>query len=204
MLVADLHLEKASWFAVGGQLLPPHDSLDTLTRLAGLIARFSPRELYCLGDNFHDAAGAARLEPQAAALLGKVARQVKWHWLIGNHDQAKPTQPMIAPPVGILADALVLDGLVLRHAAENSEQQPELSGHYHPVIRVAGRGRRIARRCFVAGSNRLILPAFGALTGGLDAAHPDIMRLAGPDAQALVPVAGRLLRFGLTAPITAS
>ena len=34
LLVADLHLEKASWFARLGQFLPPYDSHATLSALA--------------------------------------------------------------------------------------------------------------------------------------------------------------------------
>ena len=60
-------------------------------------------------------------------------------------------------------------------------------------------GRQIARRCFVATGTKLILPAFGALTGGLDATHPEIVRAVGREAQALIPIENRLLRFPLAA-----
>ena len=45
----------------------------------------------------------------------------------------------------------------------------------------------------------LILPAFGSLTGGLDAHHPEIVRAVGPGAQALIPLTDRLLRFPIAA-----
>src|SRR6187402_3119085 len=35
LLVADLHLEKASWYARGGQMLPPYDSIARLIALTG-------------------------------------------------------------------------------------------------------------------------------------------------------------------------
>ena len=57
----------------------------------------------------------------------------------------------------------------------------------------------LKRRCFVATPAKLILPAFGSLTGGLDAHHPEILRKVGPRASALVPVTGRLLRFPIAA-----
>jgi uncharacterized protein len=44
----------------------------------------------------------------------------------------------------------------------------------------------------------LILPALGALTGGLDAGHGEIQKAVGPGAMALIPVSDRLLRFPLT------
>ncbi len=61
------------------------------------------------------------------------------------------------------------------------------------------RGRRVARRCFVASPTKLIFPAFGSLTGGLDAHHPEIIRKVGAEAAALVPVRDRLLTFPIAA-----
>ena len=92
-----------------------------------------------------------------------------------------------------------MDGVVLRHEADPHEERPELSGHFHPKLRVRVRGKLVSRRCFVATGTKLVLPAFGALTGGLDAHHPEIVRAVGTRAQALVPVADRLLRFPLAA-----
>ena len=96
-------------------------------------------------------------------------------------------------------DEAEVDGLLMRHEADPAETRPELSGHFHPKLRVSLRGRKVSRRCFVATERKLILPAFGSLTGGLDASHPEIVRAVGPHAQALVPVSDRLLRFPLAA-----
>ena len=94
--------------------------------------------------------------------------------------------------------------MVLRHEADPAEARPELSGHFHPKLRITQRGRLVARRCFVATSRKLILPAFGALTRGLDATHPEIPRAAGGDAEALVVVGERLLRFPIRPEVRAS
>lgn len=194
LIVADLHFEKASWFARFGQMLPPYDSMATLADLEALVAATRARELWCLGDSFHDAEGAARLESQARQLCERLSGQLDWYWIVGNHDAG-----MASPPCGtVLAEADV-DGLLLRHEADPRELRPELSGHFHPKLRVMLKGRHVARRCFVASDSKLILPAFGALTGGLDVRHPEIRRAAGADAQALVPVADRLLRFPIAA-----
>ncbi len=53
----------------------------------------------------------------------------------------------------------------------------EVCGHHHPKASVATRAQTITRPCFVAGPQRLMLPAFGAFTGGLDVRHPAIARL---------------------------
>lgn len=194
LLVADLHLEKASWFATGGQMLPPYDSIATLTDLGTLAATLAAEEIWCLGDSFHDVRGCDRLPERARALLLTLTATVRWTWIVGNHD------PRFADQCGgALVDEAEIDGLILRHEAEPGEARPELSGHFHPKLRVHHRGRLVSRRCFVATASKLILPAFGSLTGGLDAHHPEIIRAVGARAEALVPVQDKLLRFPIAA-----
>lgn len=194
LLVADLHLEKASWFARLGQMLPPYDSIATLTDLTALAAATGVGEIWCLGDSFHDRHGCDRLPAAAREMLMALTAATRWTWITGNHD------PVLADHCGgaIVREALV-DGVVLRHEAHPAETRPELSGHFHPKLRISHRGRQVSRRCFVATETKLILPAFGAMTGGLDVRHPEIVRAVGRDAQALVPVADRLLRFPIAA-----
>lgn len=194
LLVADLHLEKGSWFATKGQMLPPYDTLATLADLEALVAATNAAEIWCLGDSFHDGEGCERLPATARAMLTMLTRMTRWTWITGNHD------PVIADRCGgDLAAEVVVDGLVLRHEADPGEPRPELSGHFHPKLRVNVRGRQVARRCFVASARKLILPAFGALTGGLDPTHPAIVRAMGEPAEALVPIEDRMLRFRLAA-----
>ena len=194
LLVADLHLEKASWFARLGQFLPPYDSHATLTALADEVERSGARRLYCLGDSFHDAFGCDRLPVNARALLTELTSRLDWTWIVGNHD------PGFADHCGgRIEDEVELGQVTLRHEAVASETRPEISGHFHPKLRLHLKGRNVSRRCFVKSSSKIIMPAFGALTGGLDAHHPAILRSVGGDAAALVPVSDRLLRFPLAA-----
>jgi DNA ligase-associated metallophosphoesterase len=194
LLVADLHLEKASWFARGGQMLPPYDSIATLSELATLQTSTQAREIWCLGDSFHDKAGCERLSPEARERLTSLTHSTRWTWITGNHDAG-----LIDHCGGAMAAEAVVDGLVLRHEADPADARPELSGHFHPKLRLRVRGRHVARRCFVASGTKLILPAFGALTGGMDADDPAIVRIVGRPAQALVAVEDRLLQFPLAA-----
>ena len=194
LLVADLHLEKASWFALAGQFLPPYDSHATLTALAAGVERTGARRLYCLGDSFHDRFGCERLPASARELLESLTRKLDWVWIVGNHD------PGFADHCGgRLEEQVELGGIILRHEAVRDDPRPEVSGHFHPKLRVNLRGRSVSRRCFVVSSSKLIMPAFGALTGGLDARHPEILGNVGSNAAALVPVSDRLLRFPLAA-----
>ena len=194
LLVADLHFEKASWYAGTGQMLPPYDSLATLAGLSALVERTRAAEVWCLGDSFHDREGCERLPAAAQARLRALTAATHWTWITGNHD------PVVADHCGgeVVEEAEV-DGLMLRHEADPAEVRPELSGHFHPKLRLTLRGRQVSRRCFVATGTKLILPAFGALTGGLDAHHPEIVRAVGTGAEALVPLDDRLLRFRLAA-----
>jgi uncharacterized protein len=194
LLVADLHLEKASWFARFGQTLPPYDSIATLSALQRDMERSGATRLYCLGDSFHDKFGCDRLPADARALLTSLTKRVDWVWITGNHDAG-----FIDHCGGRIEEEVELDGIVLRHEAIEGDPAPEMSGHFHPKLRLAMKGRSVSRRCFVASATKLILPAYGTLTGGLDAHHPEILRKVGPGASALVPVTDRLLRFPIAA-----
>lgn len=198
LLVADLHLEKASFFAQHGQMLPPYDSRETLGRIADALRETGARRVFCLGDNFHDSAGTLRLEPHAAGMLAALTRATDWVWITGNHD-APINSPGAVHSAGTLAEELEVSGLILRHRTKRGETRPELSGHYHPKLTIAARGRRIARPCAVASESRLILPAFGALTGGMNAADPAILLAMQPARaiDALLPAAGRLVQYPL-------
>lgn len=199
LLVADLHLEKASFYAATGQMLPPYDSRETLERLAALVKQTGARRVYTLGDNFHDAGGPARLEPHAAGMLDALTRALDFVWVTGNHDGEDA-----GDIGGTFVEELELAGMVLRHQAKAGEVRPELSGHFHPRLSVTVNKRHIRRPCAViaendSGAGRMILPAFGSLTGGMNAADPAIVAAMQPARRidAVVPAATRLARFAL-------
>jgi uncharacterized protein len=201
LLVADLHLEKASWHAARGAMLPPYDSRATLERLADIVKACGARRVITLGDNFHDNSGALRLEPFARGMLEGLIRAIDFVWITGNHDEE-----MARNFGGAVANELELGGIVLRHEARPGETRHELSGHYHPKLRITVRNRHIARPCAVLAQqlaprlvDRMILPAFGAFTGGMDASAPEIRSALQPAEmlEALVPAKGRIARFTL-------
>ena len=170
LAVADLHLEKGSSFAARGVLLPPYDSAATLAQLARLVAGYAPRCVVALGDSFHDGEGPARLGDNDREQLRALQRGRDWIWINGNHD------PEPALNVGgAFHSALTIGPLTFRH--EPTGIAGEIAGHLHPVARVAHRGRAVSRRCFAADKTRMVMPAFGAYTGGLnvrDAAFCDL------------------------------
>lgn len=175
LIVADLHLEKGSAAARTGRLLPPWDTATTLERLAALIRRHRPARVLCLGDSFHDGEGRARMAAANTARLAALEQKAEFAWLAGNHDGGE-------------LDAMALGPVTLRHIAVPAWRGGEISGHYHPRARVAATGTTIARACFATDGQRLILPALGAYTGGLD--------LTDPAFRPLFPRGGRAFLLG--------
>lgn len=190
LAVADLHLEKGSAAAVQGNLAPPWDTRATLDRLTLLLRRYAPRTVVALGDSFHDEHGARRMLPADVARLSAMAAAHAFLWVRGNHDPS--------PPAGIpgeTAEWWEVDGIVFRHEAGGSG--PEICGHHHPKASVATRAGTVTRPCFVASPHRLMLPAFGAFTGGLDVRHPAIARLFPRGGRAFLLGRERLFTFAL-------
>lgn len=162
LAVADLHLEKGSSFAERRVLLPPYDTAATLARLSQVIGRYQPRAVVALGDSFHDGRGPSRLTDIDRAFLLGLQRGRDWIWIAGNHDP-EPAENI----GGQFVDELVVGALTFRHSP-NDADIGVISGHLHPVARVASRGRAVSRRCFVSDARRMVMPAFGAYAGGLN------------------------------------
>ena len=163
ILVADLHLEKGSSFARRGQLLPPYDTMATLIRLAACLDKWQPKRVIALGDSFHDTIASQRLSSDASDTLKTMMTGREWVWITGNHDPQ--------PPAGFGGDVtkeISCGRLLLRHEPQIDAPNGEIAGHLHPKARIIRRGRSIRRSCFAASRNRMILPSFGAYTGGLN------------------------------------
>lgn len=161
---ADLHFEKGSSYAKHGMLLPPYDTRETLLRMTAEIDRLDPATVVCLGDSFHDLEAAARMGRDDVELLAALAHRRRWVWVTGNHDSEIP-----ATLPGEIVPEIEFRGVTLRHCAELGAGTTEISGHFHPKVCVRANGKAVVRRCFVEDGRRLVLPAFGAYTGGLDA-----------------------------------
>ena len=180
LVAGDLHLEKGSAFAARGQMLPPYDSRATLERLAVEIADLNPRKVVLLGDSFHDSRAIGRMAADDRARLDALARGRDWLWVEGNHDRRALEQADVAALArlpGQVLGHLTLGGLHLTHEPSAAPQSGEVAGHLHPAVRVAAYGRGVRRPCFVTDGRRLILPAFGAFTGGLNVRDPAIAAL---------------------------
>lgn len=176
LIVADLHLGKSERMARrGGALLPPFEGAETLARLRAEIDALRPLTTFLLGDTFDD-------DASASDVLDPLRLLTDLQMITGNHDRASGTP------------CLRLDGIALRHQAD-PDDTPDISGHYHPKLMLAGR----RHRAFLLGVRHVILPAFGAYTGGMDGNDPVLRDLVGPGrAVVITDRAAHLVPYGVT------
>lgn len=197
LIVADLHLGKGASFAVRGQMLPPYDTRDTLERLADAIDRYDAATVIALGDSFHELSSISRLSDDEKAMLDVIQQEREWIWITGNHD---PLQR--GDLSGHVLPELCVEGLVFRHCPAETAITHEIAGHLHPAARLVMHGYSVRRPCFVSNGKRLVVPAFGTYTGGLNVLDDAYEPIFGHDGFAVLmlghdgiyPVATRLLR----------
>jgi uncharacterized protein len=163
LIVSDLHLEKSSSFARRGMFLPPYDTGASLLALATVVLHRNPRCIVSLGDSFHDSGGYGRLMDADRARLLSLQRGREWIFVSGNHDPELP-----ADIGGEIVAEYCVDGLTFRHEPKIGEGRGEIAGHLHPAAKVRGRGGSVRRRAFATDGARMIMPAFGVLSGGLN------------------------------------
>jgi uncharacterized protein len=172
LVVADMHLEKGSAYAARGQMLPPYDSAITLTRLGQQIAHYKPHRLVLLGDSFHDVRASERMDADCQNQLTALISGLDMVWITGNHD---PEIPVDLP--GSRHAEYAVGPLVFRHEPMVGVQNGEIAGHLHPMAKVVTPKGKVRDKAFVSDGSRLIMPAFGAFTGGLNLRDPAIDRL---------------------------
>lgn len=196
IIISDLHLEKGSHFAARGQMLPPFDTRETLRKLAEVLDFYDAATVIALGDSIHDANAGERMDTADLETLRILQEDREWIWVTGNHDP-----DMAAIFGGTVLPSLCVEGITLKHEPSSGAVTHEIAGHFHPAARLVMHGTSLRRRCFVGNGRRLILPAFGAFTGGLNILDKAFDPLIGYDGMAVwmlgqegvYPVATRLL-----------
>lgn len=166
LCVSDLHLGKSERIARrSGIMLPPYEVRETLQKLDNDIAATSPRQVICLGDSFDDLDAASSLDNDMRQWLVRLQAGRRWIWIEGNHDPGAIDQG------GTHLRETTIASLTFRHIA--TEARAEVSGHYHPKHHIAGR----SRPAFLYDADRLIMPAYGAYTGGLASENTTLRNL---------------------------
>ncbi|EYD77943.1 Putative metallo-phosphoesterase [Rubellimicrobium mesophilum DSM 19309] len=191
LCVSDLHLAKSERMARRrGVMLPPYETRAALDRLAQDIALTKPAAVVALGDSFDDIQASESLDREDRITLARLQEGRRWVWIEGNHDAGSHAHG------GEGCDEFTAAGLTFRHIAEPDAAPGEVSGHYHPKYGPPGLGDR--RPCFLLDARRLILPAYGTYTGGLDAREP-VLRSLFADRALAVLTGGRAVPIPLPA-----
>ncbi len=180
LVVSDLHLGKTErTLRRGGPAMPPYETRDTLIRLENDLRTTNAGTVVCLGDSFDDAEAARTLSEDDRLWISRLQAGRRWVWIEGNHD------PGPIDIGGAHLSELPAPPLVFRHIAQPGHSG-EVSGHYHPKVRVQTRLRAISRAAFLFDSDRLIMPAFGTYTGGLRSSEAVLTDLMRPEAMAIL------------------
>lgn len=179
LCAADIHFEKGSFFERFATFLPPYDTPTTLDRLVQVITELKPRHFIALGDSFHDRDAASRMTATHKERLNRLISSLDhWVWIEGNHD------PGISHGIGgEYLPHYEIAGISFHHMATPQPENGlghgyEISGHYHPKTSVILKGHRMSGPCFVRTREKLILPAFGSYTGGLDINSKEFLEIA--------------------------
>ncbi|RLJ60574.1 putative phosphoesterase [Litoreibacter meonggei] len=181
LTVSDLHLGKSERIARrSGQMLPPYETLDTLTRLQTDLDAHTPEHVICLGDSFDDLEAGAHMPENITDWITRLMAGRSWTWIEGNHD------PGPLNLGGSHRAQQSIARLTFRHIAQPAPTSGEVSGHYHPKASLRTRGRTVTRPCFLYDQTRLILPAYGTYTGGLRTNAATLQSLMAQDARAIL------------------
>jgi uncharacterized protein len=175
LLIADVHIGKAATFRSLGVPVPSGTTQENLQRISQLLQATGAKQLFVLGDLFH---GRLAFDANTIGVMSEwreLHGNVRMYLVGGNHDAS-------AGGIAALPAALNIEWLCQPHVFAGNEadqflfcHEPQthshgfvFSGHWHPVQRLVGRGDSVRLPCFWQQSHQMILPAFGAFTGG----HP--------------------------------
>ena len=169
LFVADLHLGKAEVFQACGIPLPSDDDRGTLQRLEKLCQQWNPKRVIILGDLIH---GPLGLTQRLKADLSNLHNRLNTEVLLvgGNHDRQLHSSAFPQHPAFRLGD------LWLSHEPEqplDGREGLNLCGHLHPTTTLRQGSDRLRLPCFAYDNveQRMLIPAFGELTGGHDCRH---------------------------------
>jgi len=169
LIVADLHLEKA-FSQSSAVLIPGYDTKETLILLEAALIRNEVQNCIFLGDSFHNASSAQLLAEPYKEKLIQLSKIKHFKWVLGNHD---PLLPDFLP--GERCQSTYIDSIELKHQPQQDENEMliiptkgQIIGHYHPKAKVRLRASNTTGKCFIFDQKRMIIPAFGVYTGGLN------------------------------------
>lgn len=163
--MADIHFGKAASFRALGVPVPRGTTAQNLAVLDGLLVRHQIEQIIFLGDFLH--AANARAAGTLAAIEAWRGRHAALSLLLvrGNHDTHAGDPPPALRIEPVDAPYRVEPFAFCHHPAALPGSYV-MAGHVHPVIRLSSRADRLRLPCFLVGPQHMVLPSFGAFTGG--------------------------------------
>ena len=165
LIVADIHFGKAAAFRSWGIPVPKGTTSENLHALDELVTLTGARHVLFLGDFLH-ARAAHAAGTQAAMLAWRQRRRELVLTLVrGNHDK-HAGDPAAQLGIDLVDEPYTVGPFSFCHHPDVDAPGYVLAGHVHPVYVLATRFDALRLPCFIAGPRRMILPSFGAFTGG--------------------------------------
>jgi uncharacterized protein len=169
LLVADMHLGKASTFRQLGVPVPSGTTQETLDALSQDMASTQAQHVVFLGDFLHSKRAHSASTLTALAHWRTQHTALRITLVRGNHDD-RAGDPPAALGFEVVNEPLLLGPFALCHHPQLVSDHYCLAGHWHPCITLHGKGReRLRLPCFWLGDPVLrpigILPAYGSFTG---------------------------------------
>lgn len=178
LVIADIHFGKAAAFRALGVPVPAGTTSANLLALDELMAQLPVRHIMFLGDFLH--ARTARAPATLAALQAWRQRHPELCLTLvrGNHD-LHAGDPPAQLGITMVDEPHVIGPFAFCHHPDILVASYVLAGHVHPVYRLRSGWEALLLPCFLVGEQRMVLPSFGAFTGG----HPVMPQ---PDEQLFV------------------
>lgn len=165
LVIADIHFGKAASFRARGVPVPRGTTTQNLAALDELMALHEVAHILFLGDFLH--ARAAHAPATLAAMLGWRSRHpdLRLTLVRGNHDR-HAGDPAASLAIAMADEPYTVGPFSFCHHPDLEADGYVLAGHVHPVFVLATRFESLRLPCFLVGPGRMVLPSFGAFTGG--------------------------------------
>jgi DNA ligase-associated metallophosphoesterase len=162
LFIADTHFGKSAVFRREGIALPEGSDDEDLAIIGELLDEHRAGRLFVLGDFVHGAL------PRAHRFYRRFnewrrGREIEVNVVLGNHDVHLDRRAL---PGIHWHSRLNLGPFELVHEPQVASGRFFFAGHIHPVFTLASRADALRMPVFWQRRDGLVLPSFGALTGG--------------------------------------
>lgn len=179
LLVADTHFGKSLTFQTRGIALPFQTELDDVLKIRSLQKELKAQRLIVLGDILHASSATDFLS--LTPLFSSLAEPFETvEFVLGNHDKGLQPQYFHQFNNIYLKEDMVEGAFCFSHFPQTSDKFV-FSGHIHPKFLLRAGRQTLNLPIFWLKEEGLILPSFGATTGGYNIqkkAHDRIFAVA--------------------------